>query len=838
MHWPEVFSEDKKLRLDGLLTWRYHDPKHWQIKSEALSLADAKTDMTLRLDLSQNGAPATVDGQLAFSGLLLPDIPDYLPRSLLGRQTLAWLEAALQSGRSEAVKLIFRGQLADFPFAQQQGRLEARFFLRQGTLHFAPNWPPLRQAEAELVFVNRGLAVAIDEARLAALPFRNVTLQIKDLLKPILELQLQAALPGNALLKFLRETPALAEAFAFLPKNLTLNGKPQLNLALSLPLENEDNYRLTGSLRLAGQNLTLAPYHLENIQGLLTFNEKSATLNPTALTFQQEPFLLAGHYDAQALKLQAQGGLKVAALLEVLEQNKIISAQNSQALARLLSGKFTGQVRLDWPSGQPLRWQGQSDLSALAIHLPPPFAKRLADKTAKPWQLTLAGLGFSAGQVTLQTPEQHYSQVAWQRSDTSTNQARKKTRLKIAVGLGAPRLPEAKADITLAADLKAGEFGVWLEATTQLIAAFSDEQTPSTDMPSFHGAIHVGDFQLGNYHLGDMALHLAQNAKQSPLRIQVSGQQAQGNLTLQDNQLIGRFETLTLPKPAVAVAETENSGGDSSERPELPDLDLKISNFSWSDLALGTVQVLGKNHEQGFDIEKISLEVPGLKLTGSGVWLPQKEPPLTEIAVAVESENFGLALTAIGFQGLKAQGQASGNFLLRWPNHLLDFAWPGALAQGFIRGENLAFDDLDPGLGRLLGLLQLRMDSAFQEGLRVDTFSGSLRFLGSQWFIDPLQLDSNLANIVLHGSGDIEKESLDTLVRVSPNYSSGLPFILTATSGPQAGVVALALHLLLGRQVENIGTLQYRLFGTWQDLTSQWVEVLPADTSADMPMLP
>lgn len=823
LHWPEVFSEDKKLRLDGLLTWRYHDQKHWQIKSEALTLADSKTDMTLRLDLSQDGTPATVDGQLAFSGLSLPDIPDYLPRSLLGRQTLAWLKAALQSGRSEAVRLIFRGQLADFPFAKQQGRLEARFFLRQGTLNFAPNWPPLRQAEAELVFVNRGLAVAIAQAQLATLPFRNVTLQIKDLLKPVVELQLQAALPGNALLKFLRDTPALAKTFTFLPKNLTISGKPQLNLALTLPVAHTDDYRLNGSLRLAGQTLQLSPYTLENLQGLLTFSEKNATLQPSQLTFQQEKLSLAGHYDAQALQLTVQGGLPVAAFLEILEENTIISAENRQAIAQLLSGKLQGQLHLNRPTGKPMQWQGQSDLSGLAIHLPPPFAK--SARTNRDWQLTFTGSAGNAGQVTLQTPEKHYSQVAWQRQP-------EKTLVRIGVGSGAPRLPEAKADISLAADLKAGALGLWLEATTQLLQAFRATASPSTAAPSFHGEIHVGDFQLENYDLGKVAFTLTHAAGASPLNIQVLGEQALGNISFHDNALTGRLQKLVLPK-SDTIPDTLGAG-DNTELPELPDLDLAIRHFSWSDRNLGNVQIIGKNHAQGFDIEKISLEVPGLKLNGSGVWLPHKEPPLTEIAVALTSDNLGLALTYLGLQGFKAQGQAEGNLLLRWPNHLVNFAWPGALAQGFIRGENLAFHDLDPGLGRLLGLLQLRLDSAFQEGLRVDRFSGAFRFLGNQWFIDPLQLDSNLANILLRGNGDIEQESLDLLVRVRPNYSSGLPFILTATSGAQAGVVALALHLLLGRQVENIGALQYRLFGTWQDLTSEWVEVLPAG----IPMLP
>lgn len=211
--------------------------------------ADLATRSRFAMRLPADGGGPVLDLRTEFRDLAFAKVPDYLPSQILKEKLTGWFEHAFVGGSIPQGTLLFQGAVADFPFDDKPGRFQALLAVRDGTLNFHRDWPPLTGLAGAVRFENRGMRISLAEGRLLDSELIAVSARIPDLGRAVaVEVQGRVEGPFADELRILGETP-LRRRLGVLAQVFRQAGKARLELDMAIPLRTGD----TDSLRLAGE---------------------------------------------------------------------------------------------------------------------------------------------------------------------------------------------------------------------------------------------------------------------------------------------------------------------------------------------------------------------------------------------------------------------------------------------------------------------------------------------------------------------------------------------------------------------------------------------------------
>src|SRR5690606_35365060 len=157
----------------------------------------------------------------------------------------------------------------------------------------------------------------------------------------------------------------------------------------------------------------------------------------------------------------------------------------------------------------------------------------------------------------------------------------------------------------------------------------------------------------------------------------------------------------TLPAPPAAVAE------DGFDPAAIPPLSLDVDDLRYRGTRFGTARLRTRPTDDGLLLESLQLRADWQQADVTGHWTGRGELARTQLDMDVRSEDMGRLMTALGYADFLARGEGT----LR-----LQAAWAGSPA-GFRLGElegSLRIDarngqllEVEPGAGRVLGLLSV-----------------------------------------------------------------------------------------------------------------------------------
>lgn len=282
------------------------------------------------------------------------------------------------------------------------------------------------------------------------------------------------------------------------------------------------------------------------------------------------------------------------------------------------------------------------------------------------------------------------------------------------------------------------------------------------------------------------------------------------------------------------VVTCESTEPTALEPDSLPALNLTVRHLHLQNAELGELTVSSEKHPGGIRLENLKLSAPGRELVMTGDW--KRSAASANVTGGVAHQ------TAIkGHLSLDDLGETLSD--LGWPGEVretptrLDFAmsWPGAPQQfsvGHLSGAvdvNLGKGGLpriDPGLGRVLGLLNLDtiwrrlsfdFSDLFGEGLAYDGVTGALLLDHGQGLTDGLLIDAVPAKIVVSGRAGLLKRDLDQIITVIPHTTASLPIAGVLAGGPAVGAAVFVAQRLIGERVDSITASHYTLKGGWQE---------------------
>jgi uncharacterized protein YhdP len=273
--------------------------------------------------------------------------------------------------------------------------------------------------------------------------------------------------------------------------------------------------------------------------------------------------------------------------------------------------------------------------------------------------------------------------------------------------------------------------------------------------------------------------------------------------------------------------ESADKKSETNDAKRTGPLNVNVRSFYRDNKLLGRVNIelIPEAHGTGMSIRRADISGAHLDLRAKGAWhVAENGEQQTTIEAKVDTKNMGKLLGLLGYVDNLGKGEAHNLLYLTWDGGFNDFALEK------LNGE-IIFDigqgvllDIDPGAGRIFGLLSIQalprrlsldFSDFFTKGLAFDFIRGKVKLQEGEAYTEDLRLEGPSANILITGYIDLVGKKYNQYVTVEPNYTGTLPLAVAVIANPAAGVAAWFAEKLLRRPVNDIAKILYHVTGSW-----------------------
>jgi uncharacterized protein (TIGR02099 family) len=806
--------------------------------------ADLFTDTGFRYRAAGEDNPAQLSIDSEFGDIHVARVPAYLPRNLLDKHVLQWLDTNLvpsgQTGRVDRGHFIFNGDPHRFPFIHGGGWFSVVFDFKQLNLPFLPHWPEVKDAQGNIAFVNQQFHATIDQGQLADVPIDGSRVSIFDLNKAALDIAVSTKAPLSKLLGFVGQTPLLDEGSL---NALKVTGQAGLDVSVKVRLDKKAKTAVNGHLTLKNNTLNLnnTPIKLERISGAVDFHNADFSAKNVSARFDDEPATIGikpgESADSTLVSLQTR--------LDPLFALRDKSAPALHPLLDRVSGKAETMVTLSIPHhGNRFGVQATSDLAGVSSRLPPPFGK--ASDAAWPLNADLVFTGGVLRQLTLKAR----GGVPWQASlgfndrgdlsgggvsNRSENTDRSLNNSAIlAINLNTPQL----------------DWDAWQSILGSAPPSRSELAASNASVAPFNLNVQTGQLTVAGMHFGQTRLNVRFSGEQ--YLIQSRGDDLDGNLKYQPpgpshpaGHVAAQFKRFHVEEPS--SSDSASSGivapVTSWDLKHVPGTQVIIDDLRIGKHRLGKLVLNAEAAAPGSDrIEIPTIDwqpKPDFRLIGQGEITGQGAKQETQLNVSAQGTDVGgLFKQVVGENSPMTGGEVKTTELqLSWPGSPAAFAAERLNGVGDFELQHGQLNDVDPGAGRLAGLLslgairrRLRLDfsDVVDQGLPFDSLTAHLKLKQGVLSVEPMTLRNASMHLTATGETRLNDSSLDYTVKVYADIGMLLPIIGTVAGGPIVGGAVLALQQAIKTIDKNPApTVVYRVTGTISEPVVKTIDANP-----------
>ncbi|AXR08105.1 YhdP family protein [Salinimonas sediminis] len=771
-------------------------------------------------------------------------IPSLLPGSLMGADTAAYLTRALstegQNGQISHARIMWQGQLADYPFTRQQGVFQAGLSVTDSQFSFASGWPALDQADLALLFENKGLTITGTQAKLNGVNFKNLTATIAQL-EPSAHLIIHADGQGSAAqLTDLMVNSTLADSLGMvLDEQVQISGDLQASLKLDIPLNSPDVVA-SGSALLTGNKVYINSLGmtLEEAAGEVRFiNENINTDHFTAQLLGQPVNLdVTGgkHNDEYRVDVGLQGNWSIAPLL----------ARINPEFTQYVKGhsEWQANVALQLPtSGFSYSASITSQLAGIASSLPPPLNKSATQ--IERFAITSQG-NQKASTIRAVLGQEVAFDGILPHSEMQFSRAH--------LALGDSDFSGLGVGFSVSANLPQVSMTDWYQ-TVQLIidgtGAPDDSNTPASTerhiteprQPALFSVperifVNTDKLIIAGQTLTDVDI----TAKQTNNNwfVDIDSSEARAKVNLYEQWLTQGIEVdadyinlvswqptdETVDEPSQPKAGTSPNSLASSNPPwdaqTLPPIYFHCRQCTFMGKQLGEVTLDVAKSAEGMSIQQFQSVTPHSKLNATGEWLMSSNR--THIEGNIDSNDVGTLLKDLGVNSGIKDSAAAVSFNLHWANSPMDFALAGVNGDVDWRLTDGYLSELsDKGsriftlfsLNSLVRKLSLDFRDVFAKGFFYDDMRGTLNIHDGKAATDDTIIDGGAGEIVIKGYTDLVAQQLNYNVAFTPNVTGNLPILVYFLATPPTALAALALDQVL-TSAKVISNVNYKVTGT------------------------
>jgi len=744
-----------------------------------------------------------------------------------------WLRTALAQGTASDVRIKLAGNLADLPFAAGKGN---HFLVtakaKDVLLDYAPRWPAIGGIDVDFRLEGPRLTIGATRGRVYDTELRAVRAEIANLAAdhPLLHVEGSAAGPVADFLRFVGESP-VAGWTGHLTDGAAATGEGRMALRLALVLGRFGDSKVTGEFTCERAELRLprAPV-LAQLSGALVFSEAEVRARDLSAEVLGGPAKLAVVSAGERVRVSATGSAPLASVRREL---------NLPYLDRL-SGTLDWSLTADVVPGLTT-WALESPLTGVAVDLPAPLGKTAAE--ALPLRVERRGDAAHPDEDLLVATYGRAARLVAHRRLAADGA--KVDRALVSLGRAAER-PEAmrpdRAGFWLRAELPSLHVDDWLVLASRDKSANSSGANANLELEGVELA--AGELDAFGIRLHDLNV----TARRSPAgwRLDLRGAGLDGTATwvspnpeIPTGRVVARLARFGLPgkgETAPRLAADAKARGPEPKSDAAanawPELDIVADTLVSKGRSLGRMELRAQPRGTDWRIERLTLANDSGKIVADGEWRVLGPQEQTRMNVALDAKEAGEFLARFGYvealQGAptKIDGQ------LAWSGSPLGFDYPtlsGAFRIGVGSGR---FIKIEPGFGKLLGVLSLQalprrisldFRDVFSEGFAFDEVTGAVRIANGVMSTDNLRLLGPAAQVDIAGDADLAHETQRLTVRVQPSLSgsvstgAALLFFANPLVGAAIGAGSLLAQKVLKDPIEQMFSYQYAVTGSWSD---------------------
>jgi uncharacterized protein (TIGR02099 family) len=725
---------------------------------------------------------------------------------------------------------------------------------------WASPWPPLTRVSGRLAFDRGTMRIRDAQGQFGAFELRGVQGAIADLSRPLLQIDGQGRGPAAELLRFVHTTPvgewiggALAEA--------SVAGAADLQLALTIPLDDAEGTRVRGSVMLGGGDLQLRAELplLAAARGRVDFSEQGfEVVGARARVAGGDIAFVGGTREGGMLRFSGQGQARIDALRSEPAWREMLAPWLDHA-----HGQAAYELRLDLRDGDA-EWTLTSPLQGVRIELPAPLAKAAEAE----WPLRVHSRP-AAGSAPKRLQVDLGEVLHLQRLGVAPGGDGRAPPMRGTLGIGTEAPPLPAAGMVAALKLGALDVDAWravAERATGAGAAAADggvvtgPDTVTEWLPD-RVTLRADELRLGGRRLTAVALDLERQRPRGGAprwHARIDAAQVAGEVELQATRdgaghVRARLSRLTLPALEPALVDEWLESAPAS----VPALDIVIEDFESHGRELGRVEIEAVNRgardlagiaaglrapqpPREWQLSRLQVTTPEAQLQASGRWSPGAGRRMA-LDFRLELADSGAFAERLGAGRVLRGGKGTIAGALSWAGSPLapdPASMDGQIELALAAGQVV---NAEPGAARLLGLLSLQalprllaldFRDLYQEGFAFDSASGQLRIERGQARTDNLRLLGVSAAVLLEGRFDLAKETQDLRVLVVPEINAGAASLAYVAINPAIGLGTLLAQLMLRRPLALAGTREFRVTGPWADPLIERVVRSAAGTAA------
>lgn len=833
---PAVFAESlvPLSSLDAEVHWQLDEKGlHTQFKRVRFANADASGKVDGRYDYLGKG-PGTIDLQGHVQGADAKAVWRYLPL-VIGEQARTWVRHALQGGRAKEADVVLRGNLDDFPFSKpDSGKFEVKVKAEDVTLEYLPGWPKLEQIHGDLRFSGAGMFIESKQAKTLGVKILQTKVEIPDLANTDAQLLIKGQITGatSEFLRFLDESP-VAGWLGHFTQDMRAQGEGELALDLAIPLHHAVDSKVKGDFHfLPGNQLTVVPLlpPVHATSGHLLFTEKSAHSQDLVGTFLGAPLRVDVSTDAAGhINTVVHGGVQAS------------QAQQEMGWSILdaLHGSSTWKAEIH-PQQKGAEIVVESNLLGISSRLPAPLNKTaetpLALRVVRGSVSGMSGVGEVAGRSQFLVNLGNLLEARlYCQSHAEAGCVLERGAISVGKPLD-PAMPEKVLSLTLP-KLEAEAWQHWLlptqpKTTNKGEAAAATSATTSVWSPEMKVMVQTPLLLAQGRRFEGVTLQI--HPQSDGWEANIRSRQAEGNLlwhTQGAGVLKANFNRLYLLSDKDSETSTVGSQSTPAVAPgelidELPGLDITVQDFRLNERNFGRLHVLASNDVQGWRINQLALDNPDGRMRAAGLWQNRQGKNNTELSFDLNTDNAGDLLDRLGYPGALKRGKAQLQGKVNWqggPSRLDYASLNGEISLHASQGQ---FAKVEPGIGKLLGLISLQslprritldFRDIFSEGFAFDAVNSRVVLRqGVLRTAEDLRIEGPAARILMQGETNLEQETQQLHVSIQPELG-GVAALGVAAAHPVVGVATLVVSKILRNPLDKLFAFRYKITGTWDD---------------------
>ena len=760
----------------------------------------------------------------------IENISNYLPKQTKP-ELRNWFNQALAGGKILSSDLIFHGYLNDYPFNNAEGNFKAIFNIENTTLDYNEQWPAIDNFTAEIIIINDDLSISSHSGYIFDAKINELSAEIKDLSNSEHQLNIIGSLSGHTsdAKNFIRQSPINEnKAVSELMNNIA--GEFALNLKLDIPLGHH-NTSVDGLVNFSDTTIesNLPGLSLEKVNGEVHFTNHQVWAKDIDALYYGKPVKLS------IPKIDKDGPYSEIFEISGLADKAFILNQlgnffpSFTATGKILSNYFDGEsnwvftIKKTAPENNisARDVELRSDLNGIEINLPYPFGKNKLE--TKPLIITTRLADVSINNINFNYNDNFFTDVM---VDNSNNLMIN----NILIGLGQQHHQTTEnSDISIQGTLEKLDLFEWANIINIDNIVTSQNNKPAP-VRKIVGNINIGEFQILENSFNDINLKLSNSIE--GWKIYFDGDDIKGYARFlkghnnQNDKLLVDLETLSLEK---------NENVDSSKKSDIdkiPELDIKVGQFTYNNNQLGELQLVTNNIKDGINISSLGIKKPGINIKAEGTWRRIDNIDRSEFNAQLESDSISTMLNTFNYTSANIEdGKTLIEMNASWMDTPMNFSIEKINGELDMQIEKGRFLDIDPSAGRLFGLLSIQtlprrlsldFTDLFNKGFAFDSISGNFNLEQGHAYTNNLELIGPAANITVTGRTGLVNEDYDQIATITPKFSNSLP-VASALFGP-IGVGVGAVIYLTGElfksipdRIDDILRYQYSIKGSWDD---------------------